>query len=96
MLDNLSFFYPEVLLAQHSLLGRVTHSHLTRVYGEARVQVLHCLSRCVLLEGGGGSEGSGAFRVELSVDTLQLVSASISSQVYRRNDGGSQVIAAVK
>lgn len=80
LLDRISFFYPDILLAEHGILAQLVHQLLIKVYGEARVQILHCLSRCVLLEGSESSAEQHSFgvhfRVHLSVDMLSQVPCS--------------------
>ena len=50
ILDELTSSYPQALLLQNATYGHYAYLQLTRVFGSARVQVLSCLERLVLLE----------------------------------------------
>ena len=71
LLDALSFGCPELLLRDFATFGRVAYGFIAKVYGSARVHVLNCLSRCVLLERADAVAEAGSFRVELKEAMLR-------------------------
>ena len=50
ILHEVSEWYPKVLLTDRASFALCAQSFLTKVYGQARIQVLDCLTRCVQTE----------------------------------------------